>query len=384
MTNAIEFKLLAPYNKAASLMGSFSDWEEIPMKKDKEGYFRTSVELEDGVYQYKFKVQSKSWSQEPDEWVEINDPYVTELDPNTNNGILRIKQGKWLLDAYLWQHDDVALPANHELIIYEMLISDFADGEDRPEKPGTYQAVINKLDYLAELGINAIELMPINKTPGERNWGYTPSYFFAPNPQYGSSADLKQLIDECHARGIRVIFDQIYNHSSTESPLLAIDRDYWYHHDRRNPDEPYCWGPEFNYQKYDENRSTFPAREFMGDVVRFWVSEYHIDGIRYDALKQMDNYDFLQWLTEEARHQAGPKPFYNAGEYIPEKPEMVRPSGPLDGCWHESFNHFMQPLLCGDEFDFEQLKELLKPQKQNYPDGVDKVINYVNNHDRKK
>ncbi|MBD1997689.1 hypothetical protein H6G00_13800 [Leptolyngbya sp. FACHB-541] len=232
MPTSIEFKLLAPHNKAAVLMGSFSDWNEIPLRKDDKGYFRTSVELDDGAYQYKFRVQSKSWSHEPDEWVEINDPYMTEIDSSTGNGVVRIKDGERIVDDYVWYHDDKPLPENHELVIYELLVSDFFRGSQDDHQghyQGRYINVIEKLDYLCELGVNAIELMPVNETPGDYNWGYIPSYFFAPKPEYGSTQELKHLIDECHARGIRVILDQLYNHSSEESPLLHIDRDYWYY-----------------------------------------------------------------------------------------------------------------------------------------------------------
>ncbi|WP_017720820.1 glycogen-binding domain-containing protein [Kamptonema formosum] len=91
MSSLIEFKLFAPYNKGAVLIGDFSDWKEIPMQKDDRGDFRTEVQLEDGVYQYKFRVQSRSGFRKPDEWVEINDPWVRELDGKTKNGVARIK-----------------------------------------------------------------------------------------------------------------------------------------------------------------------------------------------------------------------------------------------------------------------------------------------------
>jgi 1,4-alpha-glucan branching enzyme len=239
---------------------------------------------------------------------------------------------------------------------------------------------------LSELGINAIELMPINESPGDYNWGYIPSYFFAPQPNYGSTQDLKRLIDECHARGIRVILDQLYNHSSEESPLLQIDRDYWYYHGRHHPDadpEDY-WGPEFNYERKDEKLGIRPAGQFMGDVLRFWIQEYHIDGIRFDALKELDNYDFLHWITQEAKHTAGSKPFYNIGEHIPEKPDIVSPNGPMDGCWHDNFYHQMHPHLCGETFDLKQIKQALDPKQQGYPEGVTKAITYLCNHDQKR
>jgi 1,4-alpha-glucan branching enzyme len=385
MPNSIEFKLLAPYNKSAVLIGSFSNWREISMQKDDKGYFRTSVELEDGIHQYKFRVQSKSWFHKPDEWVDINDPYITEIDASTGNGIARIKDGQRVVDDYEWQYDGKPLPDNHELVIYELLVSDFFHGNQDSHR-GRYTHVIEKLDYLRELGINAIELLPVNNTPGDYNWGYIPSYFFAPQPNYGTTQELKQLIDECHARGIRVILDQLYNHSSDESPLLHIDRDYWYYHDRHHPDaDPNDhWGPEFNYEYEDEALGIRPAWEFMGDVMQFWIQEYHIDGIRYDALKELDNFDFLYWITQKAQRLAGDKPFYNIGEHIPEKPDLISPNGPMDACWHETFYRTMQSHLSGEAFDLNQLKQAIAPVEQGYPEGLTKAINYLCNHDQKR
>ena len=89
MAAAIEFKLFAPNNKAATLLGSFSKWEEIALEKDERGYFRTLIQLEDGIYQYKFRVQSQSPCFELDEWVEVNDPYATEIDRTTHTSTIR-------------------------------------------------------------------------------------------------------------------------------------------------------------------------------------------------------------------------------------------------------------------------------------------------------
>jgi 1,4-alpha-glucan branching enzyme len=192
MSSPIEFKLFAPYNRNAALVGSFSDWQDMPMQKSSDGYFQTTVELEDGVYQYKFRVQSKSWFLEADQWVEVTDPYATDVDGTTaeENAILRVKNGKRIVDTYVWQHDDRPLPADHELVIYEMHVADFSGGEDDPLQRGRYKHIIEKLDYLTDLGINAIELMPIKEYPGDYSWGYNPRYFFAPETSYGSTACL--------------------------------------------------------------------------------------------------------------------------------------------------------------------------------------------------
>jgi len=383
MASSIEFKLFAPHNKGAALIGSFSNWKDIQMQKGEDGYFRTQVELEDDIYQYKFRVQSKSPRFEPDQWVEVIDPYATDVDEAKNNGVMQVKDGKKIVDTYVWQHDDKPLPVNHELVIYELHVADFSGGEDDPHKRGKYQHIIEKFDYLSELGINAIELMPVNEYPGDYSWGYLVRHYFATETSYGSTRDLKQLIDECHARGIRVIMDGIYNHTDEECPLLLIDRDYWYYHDKHYPEDPANhWGPEFNYETYDEKLDVRPAWKYIGDVVRFWIQEYHIDGIRYDAVRQLGNYDFMRWITHEAIQANGDlKPFYNIAEHIPETLSIVAPEGPMEACWHESFRIFVIQNIAGDNFDLGRLKEVLDAKQQGYG-GPTNVINYLASHDR--
>jgi 1,4-alpha-glucan branching enzyme len=382
-TSLIEFNLFAPRNQGATLIGSFSPNKEIPMQKSEDGYFRTQIELQDGVYQYKFRVQTKSPNFAPDEWIDVIDPYATDVNETEKCGIVRVKDGQRIVDTYVWQHDDNPLPNNQELIIYEMHVADFTGDEADPEKRGKYLGVINKLDYLCELGINAIELMPVNEYPGNYSWGYKVRHFFATESSYGSTADLKQLIDECHARGIRVIMDGIYNHTDEECPLMLIDRNYWYYKHMHYPEDPSnYWGPEFNYDNYDEKLDVKPAWKYVGDVVQFWIKEYHIDGIRFDAVRQLANFEFLDWLAQQGKIHAAPKQFYNIAEHIPDTSSVVKPDGPLDGCWHESFRYFVIPSISG-EFNLEQLKEVLDPRKQGYVTATN-VINYLSTHDRER
>ena len=378
MASSIEFKLFAPYNNSAALKGCFSQWSEISMQKDDEGYFRTSVELEDGVYQYKFRVQSKSWFLEPDEWIEVSDPYGTDIDDASQNSVIQIKDGNKIIDDYSWQHDDVPLPGNEELVIYELFVGGFSGGEPDSKERGKFKDVVDKLDYLQKLGINAVELMPIQEYPGDNNWGYNPRHYFAVESSYGSSEDLKHLIDECHGRGMRVLMDCIFNHSDTEAPLTKINFDYWYSREASDPE--YNWGPEFNYEHYDEHLNIKPAWQFIGDVVKFWIEEYHIDGIRYDASKQIGDFDFLTWIAEQARKATPMKPFFNTAEYIPENPDVVGYDKPMDACWHESFYQQALKHICGDGFDLEGLKEVIDCQQQGYT-GTTNVINYISCHD---
>ncbi|MEO0408140.1 MAG: alpha-amylase family glycosyl hydrolase [Cyanobacteria bacterium P01_A01_bin.135] len=378
---SVEFKLFAPYNEGAALKGDFSNWDEIPMERGEDGYFRTTVDLEDGAYQYKFRVQSKSWFFEPDQWVDVNDPYLTDIDDPSQNGVVRIKDGDRIVDTYVWQHDDKPLPGDHELVIYEVHVHDFSGGEDDPDLRGRYEHVVEKLDYLQELGINAIELMPVKEYPGDYSWGYNPRYFFASESSYGTTEDLKNLVDECHGRGIRVIMDGIYNHSEASSPLTQIDHDYWYYHEPRDPDNN--WGPEFNYEHHDDNLDLKPAWQFIGDTITFWISEYHIDGIRYDAARQIENYDFMHWAVHRTKETAGTKPFFNIAEHIPETPTITNADGPMDSCWHDSFYHTVKAHICGDRFDLEELEAVIDCRRQGFL-GATNVVNYLTNHDHER
>ena len=379
MPSSIEFKLFAPYNDKASLKGCFSDWSEISMQRDEQGYFRTSVDLEDGVYQYKFRVQSQSYFLE-NEWVEVCDPYATDIDDPSQNSVVRIKDGKKIIDTYVWQHDDKSLPSNDELVIYELFVGGFSGGEAGKKERGRFKDVIDKLDYLQDLGINAVELMPIQEYPGNKYWGYNPRHYFAVESSYGSSEDLKRLIDECHGRGMRVLMDCIFNHGDTETPLTKINFDYWFTREPSDPDN--SWGPEFDYDRYDENLDLKPAWEFIGDVVRFWIQEYHIDGIRYDAAKQIANRDFMSWISQQAKQAAAMKPFFNTAEYIPEDPDLAGYGKPMDACWHESFYQQALKHICGDEFDLNGLKQTIDCSQQGYQ-GTTTAINYISCHDHK-
>jgi 1,4-alpha-glucan branching enzyme len=380
----IEFQLFAPYNQSAMLAGSFSGWHDIPMQNDDRGYFRTAVELDDGVYPYRFRVQTRSPEFELNQWVDVIDPYATDVDEEAKVGVARIQQGQKIVDTYVWQHDDVPLPQNHELVLYEMHVADFSGGEDDQYSRGTFRDAIGKLDYLSDLGINAIELMPVNEYPGDYSWGYKVRHFFAPESSYGTTEDLKHFVDACHGRGIRVIMDGIYNHTDEECPLLLIDRNYWYYEHRHYPEDPQnYWGPEFNYNAYDQALDVKPAWQYAGDVVRYWVQEYHIDGIRFDAVRQIDNHEFLNWIAQQTKKNVASKPFYNIAEHIPDTQAIVEPEGPLDACWHESFRYFVIPHVCGDGFDVQKLKEVLDPKQQGYAKATN-VINYLATHDRER
>jgi 1,4-alpha-glucan branching enzyme len=132
----------------------------------------------------------KSFFLEPDEWIDVIDPYATNVHESHQHAVVNIKNGMRIVDVYAWQHDDKDLPQNDDLVIYEILVKDFSGGEDDPYPRGKFKHITEKLDYLCELGVNAIELMPIQEFPGEEGWGYNTTHYFAVESSYGTSKDL--------------------------------------------------------------------------------------------------------------------------------------------------------------------------------------------------
>lgn len=175
-----------------------------------------------------------------------------------------------------WKTKNFVKPKDKDLVIYELLVRDFSANR-------TFNEVKNKLSYLKELGINAIELMPINEFTGNESWGYNPTFYVAPDKAYGTSTDLKTLIDECHANGIAVILDVVFNHADKESPYVKA---YW------DGSSPAKTSPFYNVSAthpysvfFDANHESVYYQQFMDNVLRFWIDEYKIDGYRFDLSK---------------------------------------------------------------------------------------------------
>ncbi len=386
--DAVPFALFAPYNEYVALAGDWNNWQPIEMERGEDGWWRTSVPLEDGEHEYKFLVKSNSYFAEG-KIVEIADPRAARVTPDTyENACVLVKDGKPTVTTYTWRHDDVPLPQNVDLVIYEMHIGDYRGGPgDEDAGRGTFRSAAGKLDYLADLGINAVELMPVTEFPGDQGWGYLPRSLFAVENSYGSPDDLCYFIDECHARGMRVILDGVYNHGEDSTPLAQIDYTYWYY--RTNPDKPDVqWGPKFNYEFHDDKLDVWPARAYVRDGILYWIDHYHIDGIRFDATAIIDNYDVLGWLRREIRQYVDDiKPFFAIAEHVPEDPTVAGMQGPMDAAWHESFSKQIMCTILGKDahgqqpFNLDNIARTLNPRQEGYQSSYN-VINYIDNHDQ--
>lgn len=289
----VSFVLLAPNKTDIFLIGDFNNWalnDTYQLKKDGDYFWITVNALDpDTEYTYQYLIDFD---------IKIADPYASKiLDPNNDQyipestypNLMEYPTGKTTgivstfhinETSYAWQHPTFTKPDQENLVIYEMLIRDFTDSD-------TFNEAKTHLDYLESLGVNAIELMPVNEFEGNDSWGYNPSYYMALDKAYGTKNDFKAFVDACHARGIAVLTDVVFNHSYSQSPLLQM---YW---DGSKPsaDSPFYnqnhnlvdntnahWGYDFNHESdYTVN--------FFKDVLTYWMDEYNIDGFRFDFTK---------------------------------------------------------------------------------------------------
>ncbi len=207
-------------------------------------------------------------------------PYPT----GKTNGLVSIMHpGK---PAFNWQATGFAPPAKENMVIYELHIRDFV-------ATSAIKTVMDSLDYLQRLGVNVIELMPINEFEGNNSWGYNPALYFATDKAYGTRDDYKHFIDECHRKGIAVVIDIVLNHSFNLSPHVQMyfnkDAGSWGQPSADNPwflqtcpHQPWCWGNTF-----DQN--SLYTHELFNRITEYWLTEFRVDGFRFDFTKGFTN-----------------------------------------------------------------------------------------------
>ncbi|WP_457616596.1 alpha-amylase family glycosyl hydrolase, partial [Lutibacter sp.] len=297
--NSVTFVLLAPNKTDVFLIGDFNNWslnQSYQLYKDGEYFWITLNSLDintEFAYQYlidyDIKVADPYSEKILDPW---NDQYISSTNyPNLKPYPQNLTTGyvstfKINDTPYTWNVTNFMKPAQDNLIIYELHIRDFTDTD-------SYNEALTHLDYLASLGINAIELMPINEFEGNDSWGYNPALYMALDKAYGTKNAFKAFVDACHQRGIAVLADVVFNHSYGQSPLLQMYWDSvngkpaadnpWYNQDSNFVDNTSAqWGYDFNHE------SSYTT-SFFKDVLSYWMSEYKIDGFRFDFTKGFSN-----------------------------------------------------------------------------------------------
>ena len=282
--------LYAPNKENVFVLTNINDWAlttDLQMTPTPDGttWWTQLDGLEPGQnYFYQYLVDGN---------LKIADPYSTLiLDPNADGEIDDLTFPDlpdypveasgfltWLRPGaaeYEWQVDDFERPEQTELVVYELLVRDFIETHN-------YQTMIDTLDYLENLGVTAIELMPVQEFENNNSWGYNPSFHMALDKYYGTPNKFKEFVDACHARGIAVIVDVVYNHAFGQSPLVQL----YFENGAPSPESP--WFNEspthpFNVG-FDFNHEAQVTRDFVKRTITYWLEEFRLDGFRFDLSK---------------------------------------------------------------------------------------------------
>lgn len=303
--NNVLFTLAAPEKTSALIVGSWNDFVPTTANVmdytdvDGQRYFWVKVPgLDpDKVYSYYYIIDGKTNVADPYAKLVLdcyNDKYISEeIYPNMPQIHQAVPSSTMVaiyhenINNYNWKVKDFKGVEPHNLIIYELLFRDFTGTEGAAKGNGTVRQAIEKIPYLKNLGINAVELLPIMEFNGNLSWGYNTNFYFAPDKAYGTPDDYKEFIDKCHENGIAVILDIVFNQSDGLHP--------WYQMYGNATKSPFYNGtaPHAYSVLNDWNQDHPLVEKQWKDCVQYWLKEYNVDGFRFDLVKGLgDNNSF--------------------------------------------------------------------------------------------
>ncbi|MGW8315913.1 MAG: malto-oligosyltrehalose trehalohydrolase [Bacteroidales bacterium] len=341
------FRVWAPGADRVELVLSSPDRIES-MDQNTSGYWEKSVEnLQTGT-RYTYRIDGGGTFPDP----------ASLSQPEGVHGPSELIR----LDNFKWSDDAWVSPPLSGLVLYELHTGTFSGN-------GEFGGIIEKLDYLIELGINAIEIMPVVQFSGERNWGYDGVYPFAVQNSYGGAEGLMRLVDACHQKGIAVILDVVYNHLGPEGNYLSKYGPYF----SDNYSTP--WGKPVNF----DGPHSDAVRNYFIQNAMMWCRDFHIDGLRLDAVHAIYDFSakhFLRELKEKLDDlgQDTGRSHYLIAESNLNDIRLIEPLDKggygLDAQWSDDFHHALHVLATGETggyyVDFDSTSTLSKALKQSF------------------
>lgn len=319
----IRFRLWAPAAKNILLCLERPGPElTLPMQPLPDGWFECVTNRTKPGSHYRFQL---------DTGMRVPDP-ASRFNPDDVHGASQVIDPA----AYAWRDDGWRGRPWEEAVIYELHVGAFS-----PE--GTYAGVKRRLDYLVELGITAIELMPLADFPGARNWGYDGALLYAPDHRYGTPDELKDLIQSAHDKGLMVLLDVVYNHFGPEGNYLHLYAPQFFTERHHTP-----WGAAINY---DGEHSKY-VRDFYIHNALYWLEEYRFDGLRLDAVHCIlddSRPDILDELAQAVRNGPGRERHIHLvlENDLNEARYLGRPHK-FDAQWNDDIHHALHVLLTGE------------------------------------
>lgn len=303
------FRLWAPDRQALAL--EIDGAAPLPMQRDDAGWFTAEAAVGAGT-RYRFRLDAD---------LAVPDPAARAQAGGVHGWSLVVDP-----DSYRWQNTDWRGRPWEEMVIQEV----------HAGLLGGFAGVTAQLPLLAELGVTAIELMPVNAFGGTRNWGYDGVLPYAPAEAYGRPDDLKALVDSAHARGISVFLDVVYNHFGPDGNYLGAYAEPFFHSEVHTP-----WGGAVAVDKA-------PVAGFFIENALMWLEDYRIDGLRFDAVHAIADNGFLDAMAHEIRTRIGPgRQVHLVLENENNDAERLAP-GRFDAQWNDDFHNILHVLLTGE------------------------------------
>ncbi|MCL4783988.1 MAG: malto-oligosyltrehalose trehalohydrolase [Bryobacterales bacterium] len=341
------FRVWAPRRRHVDLHLHSPGQQTLPMSPANDGYFELTLNRDATGARYTYRL---------DDAVERPDP-ASRLQESGVHGPSTVVAENFEWKASAW----CGIPLS-SYVIYELHIGAFT-------AEGTLDAAIGRIPYLLELGVTAVELMPVAQFPGDRNWGYDGVYPFAVQTSYGGPEALKRFVDACHLAGLAVVLDVVYNHLGPEGNYL---RDFGPYFTNRHHTP---WGDGINFDGADSG----PVRHFFLQNALNWVTEFRIDALRLDATDTIYDFSPKHFLAELAeklhlRGEALNRRIYALAESAANDVRWVRSAGlggfGLDAQWNDDFHHALRQTLTGERrgyfADYPDFQHLVRSLEEGF------------------
>jgi 1,4-alpha-glucan branching enzyme len=383
--DGVTFRVWAPHADSLSVIGSFNDWSPgaHPLSQEDGGYWAAVVGEARAGDVYKFRIVNG------DQVLERIDPYAREVTRSDGVGVIHDPTFDW------GEGDDFEMVDWNELVIYEMHVGTFHD--EPGGEPGDFSSAIEKLGYLEDLGITAIEIMPPMEFPGDFSWGYDLSLPFSIESSYGGPDALKAFVRAAHDHGIAVLLDVVYNHFGPHD--LGLWRfDGWHEGD---------WGGIYFYNDdravtpWGDTRPDYgrdPVRRYIRDNALMWLTEYHVDGLRWDMTLYIrtvdgetrnsnqelpDGWSLMQWANEDVNRQMPGN--ITIAEDLRGETWITKDVGAggagFDSQWSAAFAHGLRDPVVVQEDEDRDMGAVREALEERLGDDVLRRVVYIESHD---